>query len=114
MQEARAQREIHALITRFKTSLEQRDLQGVKAVYGTTFEKEDEKAWTSFFKRAREIKTNIKEDIELIGDNAKVDLTIRFDYFNTSNAKDDQSVFAESWLLEQNIGSWMIAQRKSR
>ncbi|MGH7490956.1 MAG: protein kinase domain-containing protein [bacterium] len=113
-QEATAQREIQALIDRYKMGLEQRDLQALKTILGKTFMKDDEGAWTSFFKRAREIKPKIESNFEFIGNNAKIYLKIHLDFFNITNNEDSQSEFAESWLLEQMNGSWTIVERTRR
>lgn len=103
-----AQNAIQALSDRLKTSIETEDLLGMKAVYGASFSKDDEKGWTGFFKIAKAINVEIQSKNLAIRDNtAHVALAITIDYRNNINER-KQADFSEKWTLAVSGGKWMV------
>jgi hypothetical protein len=113
--QAKAQAEIQTLISRLKTSIELSDLKELRAVYGRNFMESDEKAWSGFFKLAKNIRVSIEsKGVDINGGKAQVDLDIHINYRNNKNEEVPPTNIPERWVLEQNNGVWAISQRTRR
>ena len=98
---------IQTLIARYKQSLEQGNINGLKACFRnfTTFE---EKKWSDMFKSATDTRVNIAiENTDLSGENPKADLLVRVVYLDNKNRQQQMSN-AYTWILEQTNGEWIV------
>ncbi|MGH7453171.1 MAG: hypothetical protein ACRENG_17610, partial [bacterium] len=102
-----AQQEIQNLVAAYKDALESYNISAFRSL----FKSFDEKLWAGFFRDAENLKVDITiENIELAGNNAKVESKIRMQYYNKSINRSDDTTFPYTWTLERINGAWMIAK----
>jgi hypothetical protein len=102
------QRELQSLINRLTASLENRDFDGFKAVYGQSFTRNDERAWSGFFEMMKDIQAQFRGSNLVVNSNrAQVEITGKIDYVNNRN-EPQSTPFKQTWVLEQINGQWVI------
>lgn len=110
------QKQIQGLIAQFKASLEKRDLQGLKTLFGRAFVKEDEKSWQTFFNTARSIQAEIEIlNQEISGNHATINLVTNLRFYNTSkNIETTARLPEEVWALEKINDTWIISNQATK
>ena len=111
--EETAEVQIQNLLNRYKDSLDNSDLQGLKTLLNKHFKEEDEKSWSKFFKEVKDIKaTVVGEDYRINNNNAEVDLAVSINFSNYKGVKQNSLLFNELWVLEKQDGNWIVMSRE--
>ncbi len=111
--EETAEVQLQNLLNRYKDSLNNSDLQGLKTLLNKHFKEEDEKAWSKFFKEVKDIKaTVVGEDYRINNNNAEVVVAVSIDFSNYKGVKQNSLLFSELWALENQDGNWVVMSRK--
>ncbi|MFQ5674898.1 MAG: hypothetical protein ACE5G1_03290, partial [bacterium] len=98
-------------LNRYKSSLENGDVQGLKTLL--LLSKDQEKAWFGFFKIAKNINVQFDKKSQRIRDsNATVDLLVRMSYYNKTTNRDEKRDFSTNLVFEIIDGAWEIAATK--
>ena len=93
-------REIQSFIDKYKTFFENGDIQALKSLLNWTGKQVE--SWSDFFSRAENIQVTIeRKNLQITGNKAKLDLLVKFKYYNKSNNSDAKGEILETWRLEK-------------
>jgi len=107
------QKIIDNLKERFKTSIEQGDLAGLRSLY-TSFLAPQERQWSSLFQFSKDRRVSLAIGrTDFSGVNPTVELSFRLKYIDNKN-REQEITHWYTWTLEQVNGEWKIASVTER
>ena len=102
-----AEQEIQKLISIYKISLEQSDLENLKQFIST----DEQKGWSTFFRNVKDIEVSINNrKIDIDNDDATVSFNLVMSYINkTKNEKVTTPAAPKNWKLKASGGRWRVS-----
>ncbi len=105
---------VKSVIDKFKVSLEQKDIEGVRSLFTDLIESERDK-WRTTFRRVNIQRVQIAQESIKFGENsATVNIIMRLFYVDNKNRKRPPISYAYTWNVEKINGRWKISSLQSR